>query len=311
MDLSVIICTYNRSANLDSCIDALENQKDCAGINWEIVIVDNNSSDDTAVVIKRLQEGCERIKYVFEKQQGLSWARNRGIEETESRYLAFIDDDIRVDANWLKSIYDCFERYKCNAVGGRIYVDSPGPLPVWIQEDMRGFLGHRDFGDEQFQMDGYQQFPFGGNMCLARSAIEMVGKFDVRMGRKGEGKIASELFKGEETDYFNRLADAGGVIYYEPKAIVWHKILPHQLVKRFFRTIHFVAGLQKAGLDKTVYQRRFLNVPLFVYRQALWAVFRYLWQLFTKGPSLAFRQQMNVGYFWGMIKGYNKTKESP
>ncbi|MEJ2643562.1 MAG: glycosyltransferase [Gammaproteobacteria bacterium] len=305
MDISVIVCTFNRADNLPECVAHLDRQQGLTGVEWEVVIVDNNSTDDTADVVRDLQSGSTTtIRYVFEAEQGLSAARNRGIAEAASPYLCFIDDDIRVEPQWLRAVFDGFAQHSADAVGGRILVQTKTPLPAWINDDMRGFLGHRDFGSEPHYMDGITEFPFGGNMALSRRIIEQVGGFDTRMGRKGEGKTREELFKGEETDYFQRVAATGGRLYYAPDATVHHKILPHQLKKRFFRTIHFNAGYQRAMLDDTHYPRCAFRVPLFLFRQTVAAGVRYVSQLVTKGPSFAFRQQMNVGYFFGMIMGY-------
>jgi len=308
-ELSVVVCTFNRSRNLPGCVEALARQAGAEGIDWELVVVDNNSSDDTAAVVREL--GARHpfpIRYLFEGEQGLSHARNRGIAGTMSRYLAFIDDDIRPEPEWLRAVHEAFVETGADAVGGRIHVESPKPLPAWIDEEMRGFLGHRDFGDEPFLMDGVRQFPFGGNMAARRALVERVGGFDPRMGRKGEGRKADELFKGEETDFFHRVAEAGGRIAYEPRAIVRHLILAHQLEKRFFRTLHFTAGYQKALLDARSYPRTLLGVPLFLFRQTAGSAARYLGQLLSRGPSRAFRQQMTVGYFLGMMLGYHRRE---
>jgi len=305
VDISVIVCTFNRADNLPECVAHLDRQNDLTGVEWEVVIVDNNSTDDTADVVTDLQSrSAASIRYVFEAEQGLSAARNRGIAETASPYLCFIDDDIRVEPQWLRAVFDGFKERSADAVGGRILVQSAAPVPAWINEDMRGFLGHRDLGNEPHYMDGVTEFPFGGNMALSRRIIEQVGGFDTRMGRKGEGKKRQELFKGEETDYFRRVAAAGGRLYYVPDATVHHKILPHQLKKQFFRTIHFNAGYQRALLDEVRYPRCVFHIPLFLFRQTGTAAARYVSQLITKGPSSAFRQQMNVGYFFGMMMGY-------
>ncbi len=307
MDISVVISTFNRSQNLPDCIAALDMQKDAESVSWEAVVVDNNSNDDTPAVVARLKKRyAYPIRYLFEPRQGLSHARNCGITQTRSKYVAFIDDDILVEPQWLRFMCDGFRARRSDAVGGRIRVESPRPIPKWIQPEMYGFLGQRDFGDEGFYMDGIKKFPFGGNMAVRRTMIDKVGVFDTRMGRKGEGRKREELFKGEETDYFRRLAEAGGRIYYEPNAVVRHRILPYQLEKKFFRTLHFNAGFQNAQLDTNFYPRTLGGVPLFLFLQTVRAAGRYLLQTATKGPNLSFRQQMNVGYFLGMIQGYRK-----
>lgn len=305
MDISVVISTFNRSKNLDKCIEHLDKQEDVDDLEWEVVIVDNNSNDDTAQVVRQLEQRYGiNIVYVFERNQGLSNARNSGIHASGSDYVAFIDDDILVAPLWLRSIYDAFVDAGCDAVGGRILVDSPLPIPKWIQPDMYGFLGQRDFGDKAFVMDGVTQFPFGGNMAIKRTMIEKIGGFNTSMGRKGEGKKRQELFKGEETDYFRRVREADGIMFYSPGGTVRHKILPHQLKKKFFRTIHYNAGYQKAYLETKRYKNTLLGIPLFIFRQLASATGKYIWQLLTMGTNHAFRQQMNVGYMFGMLAGY-------
>ncbi len=313
MDISIIISTYNRSDNLPECVEYLAAQKNTENFSWEAVIVDNNSTDDTKSVTEKLQrENSINIRYLFEPNQGLSHARNCGIRESNAEFIIFIDDDIRATPDWLTSTYNRFISENCDAVGGRIYIESPEDLPKWIKPDMYGFLGHRDFGDQAFQMNGINEFPFGGNMGAKKEIAEAIGGFDTRMGRKGEGKKREELFKGEETEFFQQLAKKKGIIWYEPKAIVLHKILPYQLKKKFFRTLHFNAGYQKAALDEREFIRTFKGIPLFIFTQVLNALFKYISLLITTGSDNAFRQQMNTGYLFGMIYGYKdryiKTK---
>lgn len=305
MELSVILCTYNRCHNLKPCIGALAGQEGLDGVKWEVVVVDNNSTDPTRATVESIAaESSIRIRYAFAGEQGLSFARNRGIQEAAGRYLCFIDDDIEVTPGWLSALYHCFLDFACDAVGGPIHLHPPRPLPAWIRTDMQGFLGFRDLGAERRRLDGRHEFPFGGNMAFDRRVVERVGLFDTQLGRKGEGRRRGELFKGEETDYFLRLTAAGGTIYYAPGALVFHQVLEHQLEKRFFRTLHYNAGYLSAQRDGQRYGRTVAGVPLFVVRQLLRAVTRYLWQVASRGPSFAFRQQMNVGYFLGRAVGY-------
>jgi glycosyltransferase involved in cell wall biosynthesis len=310
MEVSVIICTYNRCGNLPACIDCLAGQEEVANLDWQIVVVDNNSTDDTAATMEKLARFSPvPILYLFERKQGLSHARNRGIRETDSRYLAFIDDDIRVSPLWLRSICRAFQQQDCDAVGGRIRIDSPAPIPSWIRPDMYGFLGHRDFGGEPFQMDGIRQFPFGGNMAFHRRVIEKIGLFDTDMGRKGSGEEREHLFKGEEVDYFHRLAKAGGTFYYQPEAVVSHRILPYQLKKPFFRMIHYNSGYLKAIRDQAVYHKKIYGIPPFLFHQLTRQLAKYFYQSATKGIEFAFRQQMTVSYFLGMMIGYARKQK--
>lgn len=306
-NISIIICTYNRADNLKACFDCLTAQVVDDNFIWEVLLVDNNSSDLTKQFTDDYATNCNfRLRYTFASQQGLSHARNHGIQEAKGNILIFIDDDIHVNKRWLQSIYNTFTTHSCDAVGGRIHIESPAKLPKWITPEMYGFLGHQDFGDDSHPMDGYKEFPFGGNMAIRRSVIDKIGLFDTEMGRKGVGLKKEELFKGEETDFFHRLADAGGKFYYQPEALVLHKILFHQLKPGFFLTLHNNAGLLHARKDLTKHHRTLAGIPLFVYPQLARSIRKYAHELITQGPYKSFRQLMNVIYFLGMMSGYRK-----
>jgi len=310
MEFTVIICTYKRAANLPTCLRHLAAQKGVDGRQWETLVVDNNSPDETPEVVAALAKELPiAVRYVRESEQGLNYARNRGIRESDSTYFSYVDDDILVSQGWLRALFHGFERNDADAVGGRIHLDPSIRLPAWIRPDtdMRGFLGYQDFGDEPFFMDGKSRYPFGGNMAFHRRVVERIGYFDPRLGRKGEGRTRSELFKGAETDYFHRLAAAGGTrIVYEPNAIVYHRVMPFQIEKRYFRTIHFNAGYQRALHDDTPFRGTLLGVPRFYYGQLARAFRKYLGQALTRGPDFAFRQQMNVGHMLGTMLGYRR-----
>jgi len=307
MDISIIICTYNRAGNLQECFDCLATQETNSGFSWEVLLVDNNSSDHTKHFTEEYSTDCNfQLRYTFASQQGLSFARNHGIKESKGSFLIFIDDDIRVSKKWLQSIYNTFITYQCDAVGGRIHIESPAKLPKWITPDMYGFLGHQDFGDQAHPMDGYKEYPFGGNMAIRHSVIDKIGLFNIEMGRKGEGLKKDELFKGEETDFFHRLKDAGGSFYYQPEALVLHKILPHQLKPSFFLTLHCNAGQVQAFRDPEKYRRTLVGIPLFIFMQFIRSIGKYMYQLVFNGADMSFRQLMNVYYFFGMICSYHK-----
>lgn len=308
MDASVIICTYNRRHNLQDCFSALEGQQDVEGLNWEVLLVDNNSSDDTGRFCETYaRRTALNFRYTFAARQGLSYARNHGIEQARGRYLIFIDDDIQVTPKWLSAIVQTFREHDCDAVGGRIHLAIPlENLPRWIRPDMYGFLGYQDFGAEPYRLDGLQEYPFGGNMAIHRRVFERIGGFDPAMGRKGSGTHKDELFKGEETDFFYRLATSGGIIWYQPQALVFHKVLPHQLKRRYFLTLHHNAGILKARRDDQSYPRTVLGVPRFLYLLWLRALWRYGLQTLSRGPNFSFRQLMNLAYFTGMIQEYHR-----
>lgn len=312
MELTIILCTFNRANNLKDCVERVSNQQGMDGIDWEILIVDNNSTDSTSEIARELKNiHTINIRYVFEPEQGLSYARNRGINSTDSRYLVFIDDDILVEPQWLHAIYSIFKEKDSDAVGGRIWVRSPSELPKWIMEEMPSDLGHLDYGDVPIRIDGHKKKLFGGNMAFDRRIFELIGLFDVRRGRRGEGRKWEELLKGEESDIFHRIADASGRIDYSPDAIVYHKILPHQLEKKFFRSLEFSNGYMEIMLSENKFNREISGVPYFMFRQAIDGFVKYIFQIFTHGPDRAFRQQIRIINTLGkMFASYKKANNS-
>jgi glycosyltransferase involved in cell wall biosynthesis len=309
MDFTAIICTYNRASNLPRCLGALARQNGVQDIEWEVLVVDNNSTDETPAAVERLaRELPIAIRYTRENQQGLNYARNTGIRESAGACFSYVDDDIEVSPDWLAFLYRNFVANDADAVGGRIHLDPSTQLPKWIRDnEMKGFLGFQDFGDEPFRMDGVKRYPYGGNMAFNRRVVERIGYFNPLLGRKGAGTKRSELFKGAETDYFHRLAAAGEArIFYEPNAIVYHQVQPFQLEKRYFRTIHFNAGLQRAYYDQTRFPHTLLGVPRYYYSLLARGLAKYLGEVVTRGPDWAFRQQMNVAHLVGAMLGYRR-----
>lgn len=306
MQLTVIVCTYNRAAILPRCLGGLARQQDVDGFDWEVLVVDNNSTDSTRATVASLADALPiRIRYTFEPQQGLNHARNRGAQESQATYFGYIDDDIEASPHWLSALHGALTTNDADAVGGRIHLDPAIELPRWIQPELFGFLGHQDFGEEPFQMDGVRRYPYGGNMFFHRRVIDRIGLFNPRLGRRGSGRKRGELFKGAETDYFERLAAHGGArIFYEPRAIVYHQVQPFQLTKKYFRTIHYNAGYQRALHDGQTFRRTLLGIPLFLFPQLGRSAMSYLGRVIAEGPDLAFRQQMTVGHFVGTMLGY-------
>jgi glucosyl-dolichyl phosphate glucuronosyltransferase len=313
MEFTVIICTYNRAGNLPRCLDALSAQQGVEGRDWEVLVVDNNSTDNTPEVVADLAKKLPiKVRYEREPEQGLNYARNTGIRQSTGKYFSYVDDDILVSKVWLTSLIEAFDANDADAVGGRIHLDPSITLPKWIRPDtdMRGFLGYQDFGEDPLRLDGHHRYPFGGNMAFNRRVVERIGYFNPNLGRKGAGKKRSELFKGAETDYFHRLAASGEVrIFYAPNAIVYHQVMPFQLEKKYFRTIHFNAGYQKAIHDDTIYPHRWFGIPRFYFAQLARGTARYISQTVTKGPDWTFRQQMNIAHMLGTMLGYRSQRQ--
>jgi glycosyltransferase involved in cell wall biosynthesis len=265
---------------------------------WEVVVVDNNSTDDTPEKVREFaRNSAVIVRYVKEKKQGLSHARNRGVVEARGKYVHFTEDDEIADKDLIRKIYGTFKTYKCDCVGGRIYLKCEDKMPRWLTRELWGFLGYLNYGDNVLQMDE-QQYPFGGNMTFSREVFKRIGSFDVNLGRKGD-----QLFGGEEVDFFMRLLSSGGKGVYQPKALVYHIISQSRLKKNYFRTLHYKNGMQRALLDDEVYGRSLFGIPLFIFPQFLRSVGNYISTIFSHGWNKSFRKEMNIWHFIGFMRG--------
>ena len=298
MDFSVVVCTYNRSCGLIVILESLALQKVPSNFDWEIVVVDNNSTDDTYDVVQKFSaSSCVRVEYVFEPTVGLSHARNRGILEAKGTYVLFVEDDEIADKNLVIQLYNTFRTHGCECVGGKINLLFEDEKPDWLIMELWGFLGYLNYGDEPILMDEYH-YPFGGNMTFKKEIFHEIGMFDINLGRKGR-----QLFGGEEHDLFLRLLKSGAKGVYQPKAMVQHRIDKKRMTKNYFRRLHFKSGMQKGLFSKNEYKRSFLGTPYFLFPQLFKSILIFLSSSVKVGGGIALRKEMVVWDFIGMIRG--------
>lgn len=219
--ISVVICTYNRADMLRKTLESFLAQDGLGGIDHEILVVDNNSSDATCEVVRSFEDHPS-VRYVFEPEQGLSAARNRGIAESRGEIVAFLDDDVVVDPNWLEHMCRCFQETNAAVVGGRAYLIFEADTPDWFGEELATMFGEVDLGAQRTQLPEGRGL-FGLNLAFRREILHEAGCFDEALGRKGKA-----LSGGEETAVLRRVGGAGCMIVYEPDAVVGHVIPPER-----------------------------------------------------------------------------------
>ena len=236
--ISIIVCTYNRSPILRRMLESFFKQQYLGDVSYEILIVDNNSRDETKLVVAEYL-GNPECRYIFEPKQGLSVARNRGVSETKGDIVAFLDDDVIVDSCWLKRLEECYQETNADVVGGRAYLIIANETPEWLGPTFRVFLSEVDFGDDrQFRESGHGLF--GLNLSFRRSALNEAGIFDEKLGRTG-----TQLITAEESALLEKLAIQKKLIVYEPKAIVGHIIGAERLEWDYFLKLAIGQGKTK------------------------------------------------------------------
>lgn len=252
--LSLLIATYNRAARL---IDTLESvvEQDAPAEQWECVVVNNNSTDDTDARFAAFAAAHPQfnLRMVEEHNQGLSYARNRGIRESAGVYIAIIDDDERIAPTFISAYITLFDTVpEAVAGGGPIVPVYPSGRPAWMS-----CFTERPIANTMYLGDRIREFPEGhipggGNMAIRRSAVKRYGVFDVSLGRVG-----TSLTGGEESDLFERLRLAEAKYFYTPRAVMYHIIPEEKLTEEYFSRLSYNIGVSQ--LRRAVFYRRVLQ----------------------------------------------------
>ena len=239
--VSVVICTYNRAAFLADTLRTLAPVVAAYAGPAEVLIVNNASTDSTEDVVRNFiaQHPLLGISLVQEERQGLSFARNTGIEHAQGDVICFLDDDVYVSEGWLTGLLSAFSiSASIGCAAGRTMLHWPDmPCPGWIDHRYVGILSEFEFGDRSFVFGKGDVF-VGANFALTREAVAAVGGFDPGLGRK-----RALLLSGEDTDYAKRLWERGFSIAYAADGCIRHRVLPEQLTYSWFSRRYFWSGV--------------------------------------------------------------------
>lgn len=298
LDASVIVCTYNRAKSLAETLQCLRDQQVRADRAWEVVVVDNNSRDDTQAVVQRFQAHWPRLRYVFHPVQGLSHARNRGVAEARGRILLFTDDDVHPEPDWVEKVLTGMERHGAAACGGYI-----GPIfevtpPAWFTPRFYGFVAVRNDRTDDYPIIEPGQAPFGANMAFRREVFERVGLFDVSRGRTGK-----VLASGEDGEMFERILGAGMKVVFLGGARVHHKVEAFRLTRRYLLRWRYQTSRNIAESRDVPGARRVFNIPPYLLPQTLRAVGRAVAGSVFAAPDEAVHRQIIVAHFLGTLHG--------
>jgi glycosyltransferase involved in cell wall biosynthesis len=313
MNVTLILCTYNRSASLSRALESVAASELPAAVEWEVLVVDNNSTDETRAVVEGFcRQHPGRFRYLFESRQGLSQARNAGIREARGDILAFMDDDVTVEPSWLQVLTSSLRGVEWAGSGGRIFLERTFSPPRWLALDgpysLAGVLGVFDRGDKPGELDWA---PYGSNMAFRRSMFEKYGGFRTDLGRCGD-----QLLNGEDTEFGRRLVQAKERLRYEPSAVVYHQVPENRVRKEYFLGWYFDFGrslIREGGRGPDIWG---IPRPYFgILKKATtsMAVFALRWMLALK-PQQRFFYKVMVWWQAGQIREYYRlargTRES-
>ena len=219
-------------------------------LETELIVVDNHSKDFTRQVVMSFQDACTDLKYVFESRPGLSFARNKGIEEAEGDIVAFVDDDIYFHKNWLEEIIRIFRnRPEIDCVGGNSIPVMEIARPAWLRDNLLKLYGSTQSGESEKKMV-FPEHPFGVNMAFRKEVFQHVGMFNTDLGR-----IKNSLLSNEEKEFFYRIHQSSLNTYYTPHAIVYHRISKDRLDQKWILRRIFWQGISKVAFEQFVQKK--------------------------------------------------------
>jgi glycosyltransferase involved in cell wall biosynthesis len=207
-DLSLVICTRNRAAQMAQTLERVSAIQ--TKLKWELVVVDNGSTDRTSAVVSEFAAACDHpVQTIIKEGRGVSSAKNAGWRSARSAIVVCIDDDCYPEKDYLDAIFECFSNDpKLGFVGGRILLHDPTDRRITIQESLEPL----SFPPASFIRPGVIQ---GANVAYRRAALADVGGFDQWFG-------AGALYSGDETELLARISAAGWTGAYDPKPVVYH-----------------------------------------------------------------------------------------
>jgi glycosyltransferase involved in cell wall biosynthesis len=253
MLLTVLICTYNRAASLRVALDGLMEQELPPELarEWEILVVDNNSTDSTRQLVEQLarSSGCP-LRYAFEPRQGKSHALNPGVRLAAGDLIALTDDDVLIPKGWVRSVVEAGRRYpQYRAFGGKVVPEWPQQVPKWIQPSgpyarpiVGGVIVSHDRGESDREYDSSMWAPIGANMFFRREVFADYGDFRVDLGPTGSGR----LYVNEDCEFCFRIMDAGERNLYYPGALIVHPVAEEKFSPRYLQAYFRDAGRKQA-----------------------------------------------------------------
>ena len=234
--ISAIISTYNREKYLPKLFKSICEQD---YLNFEILIIDNNSPGNTKELTEVFIKNNPKLKirYFLETQQGLSFGRNRGVKESKGNIIIFLDDDAFISNDYFKKIANYFNQYQnVMAIGSKILLDYESIIPQWENPYLNSLLGYFNLGDK-IKLFKKHNYPRGSNMSFRRDVFNIIGYFNTKLGRIGNG-----LGGCEEKDIFQRIYKEKMDVLYVPDAIVFHTVPIERTTNIFIKKQAFGTG---------------------------------------------------------------------
>jgi len=307
MRISAVICTHNNANSLKTTINS-QIEQEVNEDEFEILVVDNASTDNTRQIVLDFQREWSNLRYTYEEKLGISQARNKGIQDARGRYIAYIDDDVIANSNWISSFLLCLDRLTPtpDIIGGKILLKyEVANIPGYVSSLVEVYFSKIDYGNNGFFVNKSKLTHYfnSANLCINKKVFGKIGIFDTRLGSRGN--IARSR---EETDIIEKAFKQNFVMYYEPAAGVTHFIKKHRLKRRYIFHRFFTEGVSQVLTEiksSNISEQKFFHV-----RTTLRSILKKSY-LFFKAPvserfNILLSMSLEIGRLYGIMIEFQK-----
>ncbi|MDQ3810346.1 MAG: glycosyltransferase [Chloroflexota bacterium] len=300
MQLTVAICTWNRCDLLRQTLARMTELVVPGGVDWELLVVNNNSSDATDEVIASFA-GRLPVRRLFEARPGKSNALNLAAREARGTYILWTDDDVLVDSQWIAEYHRAFLHWPDASIfGGAIDPWFAGTPPRWLQQALPrvgNVYATRDLGGEPLPLSD-ECLPYGANMAVRR-ADQLRYLYDPSLGPRPES-----VFGGEETKVLRAMLADGATGWYVPRARVRHYIAEHRQTTRYLRRYFLGYGEACARPAGERSELTVLGRPLWLWKQVVTEETRYRVRRLTSEPDVWIEDLISSSLSWGQFRAF-------
>lgn len=300
MHFSVILCTYNRAKSLRRCLDSFSAFPPPQGAEWELILVDNASTDDTPAVARDFARTLP-VRYLHEAAPGQSQARNAGIRAAGSEFLIFTDDDVTLSEGWFSAYLEAEARYQGAAFfGGPIVPAWEGNPPAWVVDYsstlLRGMCVYYRLEDQERYVTIDDSPFFGANMAFRKSVFDQGLTFRTDLGLKGNGSV-----RGEDAALIRHAIEIGHSGVYIPGASVYHHNPATRTTEKYMREWFYGAGIAAARCGDYPGTRKIADVPIYIWKRLIYRALGTGLLRYTASPAQWLPMEADLARTWGII----------
>ena len=299
-EITVVIAAYNRGERLAMTLESVLSQE-VHHVPYEVIVVDNNSTDNTKQIVESfISEGHKNLSYVFEPNQGSSYARNTGVAAASSEIIAFADDDVTVAKDWIAAIKQTFDEHpEVDCIGGRVLPRWLAAAPAWLTRDHWPPLALQDYGDKPLLINLKNPLCLvSANLAFRRETFVDAGLFAPELQR-----VKNKIGSMEDAEFMDRYWRAGRDCLYVPEILAETDVTFERMSKAYHRRWHTGHGYFYAIMRSEEIERassRLYDVPAHIYKQAVIDAVAWLCSV-LHNSSRAFLYEMRLRFFAGFF----------